>query len=297
MKILVTGATGFIGSVLLKYLNSQGHSVYGISSLKSTNKHIHNIPISNLIKLNLFFKKNKFDAVIHLASRIEESDPYTMFEDNCSNTINLLECCKKNNIQKFIFASTHAVYGTSKKSPTVEDCPLKPITNYAISKLISENICKMYYYSYGLQMIILRITSVYGIGQSSGRLIQTLVNDGIHKQNITLHKYSNGFQIMDLIHVDDVCRAISLAANSKIKFGIFNIATGKPITVKQISKSLSKIIAIKYIYTKKIPQKTNHFLYDISSAYKYLKFSPQIFLNESVLNKIIVSKRNAISLQ
>jgi UDP-glucose 4-epimerase len=297
MKILVTGATGFIGSRFLKYMNSQGHSIYGISSHKSTNKNIYNVPMSNLSKLNYFFKKNKFDIVIHLASHIDETNPFTMFEDNCRNTINILECCKSNNIKKLVYASSHAVYGVSRNPPIEEKNTLNPITNYALSKLISENICKMYHYSYGLQIIILRITSVYGIGQPPERLIPTLIDDGLNKQKITLHKYSNGFQIMDLIHVDDVCRAISLAISAKAKFGIFNIATGKLITVKRISKLLSKIIVIKSVHTKKITKKTNHFLYDVSAAYKYLKFRPHIFLNESVLKEIVISRKSAISPQ
>ena len=103
---------------------------------------------------------------------------------------------------------------------------------------------------------------------------------------ITLHKYQNGFQLMDYIHVDDVCNAILLSCNTKIKYGIYNIASGKPITVERIGNILGNILKIKLII-KEIKSDTEHYFYDTSLAKKELKFIPKIKFNEKTMKNII----------
>ena len=264
MKILVTGGSGFIGSRLIKYLNSKGHKVYPIARNEVKSKNVISTSLLDKSKLNSLFTKNKFDVVIHLAALIDDGKPSDIFNNNCQSTINLLECCKSNNIRKIVFTSTHAVYGATKYIPIDEKHPTTPITNYAISKLIAENINKMYSNSYKMNIVILRITSVYGPGQPSNYLIPKMINSCIKDKKIILHKYLNGYQVMDLIHVNDVCKSIDLACKANVKFGIYNIASGVPITVNDISQKLSKIIGIQKIILKKIPLDTNHFYYDIS---------------------------------
>ena len=78
-----------------------------------------------------------------------------------------------------------------------------------------------------------------------------------------IHHYRNGLQLMDLIHVDDVCKAISLACKSKRKFGIYNIASGIPIKADEIARNISKITHVRIIHTKK-NMEANHVFFDIS---------------------------------
>ena len=282
MRILITGATGFIGTYLINHLNKKNHIVIGLSR-KTNYKQIKKISIRSKAKLNDFFHKNKFDIVIHLDSVIKECKPLQTFEENCIPTINLLECCVENKIKKFIFASTHLVYGKTQYLPIDESHLQNPEKNYPLSKLIIENLCRMYSISYGLDVIILRISSVYGEGQLDNLVITNLMSSCIQDKHLTIHKYKNGFQLMDLVHVSDVCNAFELACNSKIKFGIFNVASGKAITALDIAKKLSNISGITKIKIKKINQHTNHFFYDISSIKTCLKFKPTIELNEKIL--------------
>lgn len=287
MKILVTGGSGFIGSRLTTYLNSKGHKVYPIARNEVKSKNVISTSLLDKSKLDSLFKKNKFDVVIHLASLIGDGEPSDIFNNNCESTINLLECCKSNNIQKIVFVSTHAVYGSTKYVPIDEKHPTTPMTNYAISKLIAENINKMYSNSYKMNIVILRITSVYGPGQPSNYMIPKMIKSCIKDKKIILHKYLNGYQIMDLIHVDDVCKAIDLACKTNVKFGVYNIARGDPITVNDISQKLSKIIGIKKITIKKIPKEINHFYYDVSAAKDDLGFVSKTQLSTKTLTDVV----------
>jgi nucleoside-diphosphate-sugar epimerase len=275
MKILITGATGFIGSRLIRYLTSKNHNIVGLS--RTTQNHeIKKISLTDKKKLNNFFKKNKFDVVIHLGSTLIENKPSQIFEENSISLINLLDCCRLNNIKKFIFASTHMIYETSHYLPIDENHPINPKGNYAITKLINENICKMYSSSYSLNIIILRIASVYGEGQSKNFLIPTLMKNCIKNNTMIIHKYKNGYQLMDLIHVNDVCKAINLACKSKIKFDIFNIASGSSMTALKIAQIFTEINSKYKIKNKIIRKNTNHFVYDMSKAKNKLKFKAQI---------------------
>jgi len=282
LKILITGATGFIGTYLIKHLDKKEYKITGLSRNKN-NKTIKKIDLNNKLLLNDFFKKNKFDIVIHLGFTINDISPSRTFDENCLPTVNLLECCIDNKIKKFIFASSHMVYGKTTYLPIDELHPKNPEDNYSISKLILENFCKMYSISHGIDMIILRISSVYGPEQLDGLVITNLMKSCLNNKQMTVFKYKNGFQTMDLIHVKDVCQSIECAINSRVKYGIFNIASGKQITAYDIAKEISKISGISKIIIKKINQNTNHFLYDISNTQKKIKFKSKIKINKKIL--------------
>lgn len=283
MKILITGSSGFIGNNLTNYLRKRGYTVYGLSRSKTNDKNTFNIDLSNQHKLNSLLQKNQYDMVVHLAAEIYNSDPLALFEANCKNTLNLLSACKANSINKVIFASTHLVYGDSQYLPIDEEHPLNPISNYAVSKLIAENICKMFFLTHGIKIITLRMSSVVGFGQQKTFVIPTILNQIINKREIVLHKYENGFQLMDLIRIDDVCKAFHQACKSKIKYGVYNVASGKPMTIEDLLSSLSKITTIGKIKIEHIKKKTNHFVYDIKKLTNDLNFKPNIvdanFLN------------------
>lgn len=286
MKVLITGSSGFIGNNLTNYLKKCGYTVHGLSRSKTSDKNTFNIDLSNRHKLNSLLRKNQYDVVVHLAAEIYNSDPLALFEANCTNTLNLLSACKTNSINKVVFASTHLVYGNSQYLPIDEEHPLNSVSNYAVSKLIAENICKMFFLSHGIEIIILRISSVVGFGQQEIFVIPTILNQIINKREIILHKYENGFQLMDLIRIDDVCKVFHHACKSKIKYDVYNVASGKPVTIEDLLSSLSKITTIGTIKTKHIKKKTNHFVYDIKKLTNDLNFKPNT-VDENFLNSWI----------
>ena len=293
-KILVTGASGFIGSNLLKSLNRKKFLVSGISNSHSDNYSIKPLSLFSKKKITKYLHEHDFDFVIHLGATVDELDSVNTLKRNCQTTLNLLNACVDAKIKNFIYASSHTVYGLSHYLPIDENHTLNPTTNYSLSKLINENFCKLFS-KHDIDFTILRISSVYGNGQKERFVIPTLINSCILRNKLVVHKYKNGFQIMDFVHVDDVCSSIELACNSKQKFGIYNIASGKSVTAFQIAKYLKGLSDTDSIKIKKIQKNTNHFIYDISKAKRELKFKPKIRISKKVLKPLLENFENHLS--
>jgi len=281
-KILVTGANGFIGSNLLKFLNKKKFFVTGLTNSSNNNHSVNSFSLLSRKKINQFFHEHDFDLVIHLGATLEELNSIDTFKENCQSTINLLNACIDTKVKKFIYASSHLVYGLSHYLPIDEDHPLSPITNYAVSKLINENFCKLLS-QHGMNFVVLRISSVFGIDQKENFVIPRLMNSCIFDNELVVHKYKNGFQVMDLVHVSDVCSSIELACHSTHKFRVYNISSGKPVTSLEIAKYLKDLSNVNSIKIKKIKKNTNHFIYDISKAKRELKFKPKIQVSKKIL--------------
>ena len=293
MKILITGATGFIGTELMRYLSKKKYNVHGISSQKSKTTKILTISLLDKKLLDQHFRKNTYDVVIHLAALIEHKNPLELYQINCQATLNILESCRLNNIKKFIFTSSQAVYGNSQYLPIDEEHPLQPTSNYGLTKLIAENITKLFHFSYKLNIFNLRLSSVYGINQPRERIISAMILHALKRKKMILHQYQNGFQLMDFIHVDDVCQAIELSCKSIQKSGIYNIASGKPITVQEIAKIISSITGFDMWEIRKVKNETNHFFYNTNKAKKYLRFRPKYLVNEKSIFQMIHNFENS----
>jgi len=286
MKILVTGATGFLGAELIDYLSDKKSIIFGISHTKNFDN-IKKISLNNSKELDQFMSKNNFNVVVHLAFIIQNDTPLKMYNSNCKTLINLLESCVKNGIKKFIFSSSHAVYGKTNYLPIDESHPTNPMTNYGITKLICEQIIQMYSNFYDIKVVNLRFTSIYGNNQSKITIIPKIISSALENNTINLNNYKNGFQVMDLLHVKDACKAIELACKSSNPSNVYNIASGNPITINEIANNISKLTRKNFYKIKQINAETNHFFYDISKSRKELKFFPKYKLNNDVLTSMI----------
>tara|TARA_B100000029_G_scaffold88546_1_gene78386 strand:- start:1017 stop:1916 length:900 start_codon:yes stop_codon:yes gene_type:complete len=287
MKVLVTGSSGFIGKQVFDYLLKKKYDVYGVSRKPTNKKNIFKFSLNEKNKIIECFEKIQFDAIIHLASLVPSNhqiDPTKIFQ-NCKNTLNLLDCCRKFKVKKFVFAGAHLVYGKTQYLPIDENHSTIPTSNYGSVKLIEENLCRMFYNTYKQNCIILRISSVYGPTQPGRHIIPTMMKNVIENKSIFVNEFSNGLQLMDLIHVNDVCQALELACKTKEEFFVGNIASGKGITAKEIARIISNISGNKKIHVQKIDEVTNHFIYDIENSAKILKFRPKEKIDEKSLAK------------
>ena len=117
-------------------------------------------------KLNNIFKNEKPDLIINLAAqpgvRYSFENPQKYIDYNIKGFLNVLECMKKNKINKLIFASSSSVYGNSKKFPTKENMPLKPENLYGLTKVFNEDMAKFYQQKFGISSVGLRFFTVYG---------------------------------------------------------------------------------------------------------------------------------------
>ena len=258
-KILITGANGYIGKCLFYYLKKK-FRIIGVDKKKSLNKEILQCNILNSKKLNLIIKKEKPEIVIHLAAQslVDETiNKKKYYENNVLATNRLLKIMKKHGIKKMIFSSTAAIYKQSSKSLN-EVSKLKPLSNYAKTKLICENNIQK---QKNINSVVLRFFNVCSalkkpvIGEFHNpetHLIPTIVYKAIYNKKIFI--YGNDFStpdgtcIRDYIHIQDICAAIEKSVNyliSNKKSMLFNIGNNKGLSNKEIINYIKKFVNTK----------------------------------------------------
>ena len=274
-SILITGATGFIGKHLVKKIPN-----YNIA-VDQNGKNIDLRIRKEVLKIK------RSDIVIHLAGKIPSEKNYSkniFFEHNFLGTLNILEYCIKKKVKKIIFVSSY-VYGNPKKNPISEKHQIKPHNTYTKSKVLSEELCKIYAEKYKIEIIILRPFNIFGNLQKDNSLISNIIKSIKNNSHITIINKNNK---RDYLFIDDLIDAIIKLIDYKCKFEIFNIGSGKSYSFENVvqlfEKENKKKIKRKYKISKKnsIPK----IQADISKIKKEIKWSPKYTLVEGI-KKII----------
>ncbi|MGL6067690.1 MAG: NAD-dependent epimerase/dehydratase family protein, partial [Sediminibacterium sp.] len=230
-KILLTGATGFIGTALHRQLKTLGHTVHLLSQRDGKVEDMftwQSIPPT--------------DIVIHLAARTFVPDswehPAAFMATNATGTLHALEYCRKHKA-KFIFLSSY-LYGNPEHLPIPETAPLYTPNPYAQSKKTAEDFCTFYSTAYQVNTIILRPFNVYGPNQNPSFLIPHIIHQALYNSTIRVKDLTPK---RDYIHLHDLIAAIIACIDYK-KSGIFNVGSG-------ISYSVQEIIDIVQNITKR----------------------------------------------
>ena len=274
-SILITGATGFIGKHLAKKIPN-----YNIA-VDQNGKNIDLRIRKEVLKIK------RSDIVIHLAGKIPSEKNYSkniFFEHNFLGTLNILEYCIKKKVKKIIFVSSY-VYGNPKKNPISEKHQIKPHNTYTKSKVLSEELCKIYAEKYKIEIIILRPFNIFGNLQKDNFFISNIIKSIKNNSHITIINKNNK---RDYLFIDDLIEGIIKLIDYKCKFEIFNIGSGKSYSFENIvqlfEKESKKKIKRKYKISKKnsIPK----IQADISKIKKEIKWSPKYTLVEGI-EKII----------
>ena len=299
-KVLVTGGAGFIGSHLVDKLISRGYVVvvfdnFHLGEMESF-REILGRSSFEVIEGDIRDRKavreamDGVDAVVHLAALIdvEESvnNPLETHDVNVNGTLNVLNEAVRSSVQKFLFASSTAVYGEGNPLPLEEEHSLNPISPYAASKVSAEYYCKAFNSCYGLGTVILRYFNVYGPGQKHGAysgVITRFLQSAL--KNEPLIVYGDGNQTRDFIHVDDVVEATLLALENANSNGeTFNVCSGMPTSVNELAETVKKVIGkdlkVNYDKPRKGDIKNNYG--DPSKAEKILGFKAETSLREGL---------------
>lgn len=271
MKYLLIGGAGYIGSNVAHLLShNQKNEIIVYDDLssgtkKSLSKTIkfiqgNQLDYKNLTKVVKEFQPN---IVMHFAAKIIVSEsvmkPLEYYENNVGGMLNILRVMKENKINKIIFSSTAAVYGTPLKLPITEESTTNPINPYGSSKLACEYLLKAVADAYGIKSVILRYFNVAGasddyklgiFNKETTLLIPRLVMSIL--SNSEFKMFGNDYKetkdnscLRDFIHVVDLANAHLLAANYLLKtknnISIFNLGSNKGYTVKECIKMTEKI--------------------------------------------------------
>ena len=268
MQILITGAAGFIGFNLSKYLLSKSNvKIIGIDSLNnyySTKLKKDRIKellqykkfsffrtnILNKKELEKIFKKKKINYVINLAAqagvRYSLEKPSEFVDNNVQGFYSLIDVAKKYKIKKIIYASSSSIYGDSKKFPLNETQNVIPKNIYALSKKINEEMAEVFSRQYNISFIGLRFFTVYGEwGRPDMFMMKYLTSSYNKKINFYLNNY--GKHTRDFTYILDACKIISklIFTKKKLKHEIFNICSNKPQKLTDIIKKIN-FLTLKY---------------------------------------------------
>ena len=237
-NIIVTGHDGFLGSHLVPELQKK-FNVIGVS------KTSHNQKITQLkkdiCKISYLDFPEKINYIIHLAAITDpiycQKNPKECFNVNVNGTQNILELARRKD-SKIIFFSTSHVYGIPKKLPVKEGDPKHPNSIYSDSKLDAEIICESYSRTYGLDVSIARLFSVYGPNSSSHLVVNSIINQLLKNKVIQLGNVNSR---RDFIYVTDVIQAIKIILKTIHGFNDYNVGTGKSYSILEICEILKKI--------------------------------------------------------
>ncbi len=301
--ILVTGGAGFIGSWTVEKLISREYKVvildnlaYG--SIDNLSKVLDDIvfingDIRDSELLDKLFKKYRFYGVIHLAALVSVNEvsqkPYEGYSINVYGTFNLLEMSRKYDVERFVYASSAAVYGDPLSLPISEDHPLYPKSLYGATKLAGEVLVNSYSINYGLSTISLRYFNVYGPRMKPGPyagVIYIFIHNVIHNKPLTI--YGDGLQTRDFIYVEDVAEANLLALESNIT-GSYNIGSGNDISIKDLAYKILGLMGrkdLEIVYDKPRIGDIRYSLADISKAAQLLGWKPDTNFEEGLKRTI-----------
>jgi len=296
MKIVITGGAGFIGSHLAEFLIKKKHQIVIIDNL-STGR-IENIKnFKNKVKfVNAdISKKGRWmqnfkntQVVFHFAALADIvpsiKDPYTYFQSNVVGTENVANSCVINNVKKIIYAASSSCYGIPKNYPTSEKESIKPQYPYALTKNIGEQILIHYGKIYGFQVTSMRLFNVYGTRSRTsgtyGAMFGVFLAQKLKNKLLTV--VGNGHQKRDFTYISDVVLAFYKCIRLKKNFQIFNVGTGKPISINNIVKLLN----CKSTNIPKRPGEPDQTNANIEKIKKELKWYPKISINAGI-NKLL----------
>lgn len=253
MRVLITGAAGFIGSNLYARCVQEGWDVTGVDDL--SNGHLDFLPEKHDCYVCSFdheavierVRDRDFDVVFHLAAvpRVSYSveHPLETHDANVTRTLNLVQACV-GNVRRFVFASSSSVYGGADLRPTPESYPKDPKSPYALQKSIVEDYLVMYGHLYGLDSACLRFFNVFGPNQLGDSPYATAVSawlDAI-KRGRPMRSDGDGTQSRDMCYVDNVTDACVKVAKADWTMAgqCYNVACGDRTTNREILEHLLK---------------------------------------------------------
>ncbi|MGI5868647.1 MAG: NAD-dependent epimerase [Kiritimatiellia bacterium] len=267
MKILVTGAAGFIGMHLTERLIAGGHDVVGLDnfndyyqvSLKEA-RHArltalkgymgHRIDLCDADALNRLFADEKFDVVCNLAAqagvRYSLENPDVYVKSNLGGFVNILECCRHHDVPRLVYASSSSVYGGNVKIPFSEDDRVdNPVSLYAATKKSNELMAHTYSHLFGLQTIGLRFFTVYGPWGRPDMALWLFTEAMLAGRSIKV--FNHGRMRRDFTYIDDIVTGVvsSLFAENLDRCEVLNIGNCRSEELMHLIEAIAKALGVE----------------------------------------------------
>lgn len=283
-RIILLGSGGFIGKSLLPKLIMEGFSVKPMifhNSINHPDEFYGNILEPTILDSIL----DENDIVVNLIGQYTNNDS-DFIDINIKGSLNLLNSCLKKNVKKIILISTINVYGNSLNKSSNEESELFPQTNYGLIKLLTEKLYYQFSKTYNLDVVILRMSNLYGPNKKAG-YVSHLINSVVHPTQ-SIVAYNNGNQLRDILFIDDAIDGIIKSIKKPLPgFNIFNISSGCKYAINELIKEIENVSnqKLNITYSAEIPDEICIWA-DNSKAKTVLDFNPIVSLHEGLKNTI-----------
>ena len=301
LKLLVTGGAGFIGSNFIRYILSE-HPDWEVTNLDKLTyagilenlKDVQNNPRYHFVKGDIADRgvvdkllRQGFDIIVNFAaeSHVDRSilDPSPFIETNIKGTQVLLEGIKQYKVRKLIQVSTDEVYGSVEEGKSIEDSPLLPNSPYAASKAATDLLCRAYWRTYNLPVLITRCSNNYGSFQLPEKLIPLVITNALEGNEVPI--YGDGLNVRDWIHVEDHCRALGLVIQQGKPGEIYNIGVNNEKTNSELVKYILDMMGKPQSLIKFVADRPGHdrrYALDISKIGCELGWKPSVSFEEGI---------------
>ncbi len=298
MRLLVTGAAGFIGSHYVRSVLAGAYEGPAIEQLIVLDKLTYagnqaNLdPVDHDPRLSFVHGDiidadlvdalvSEADAVVHFAAESHVDRSITGATEfvmtNVVGTQTLLDAALRHNLGRFLHVSTDEVYGSIDSGSWPETDPLRPNSPYAASKASSDLIALAYARTHGLDVVVTRCSNNYGPYQFPEKVIPLFVTNLIDGLDVPL--YGDGLNVRDWLHVDDHCRGIHLVLNGGRGGEVYNIGGGTELTNKELTGLLLEVCDADWSRVRKVEDRKGHdrrYSVDISKIGNELGYSPAV---------------------
>jgi UDP-glucuronate 4-epimerase len=307
MKILVTGAAGFIGFHLSRQLLGKGHEVTGVDSisgyystrLKQDRVELlspyrmfsfSEMDVCNRSDIESLFASGNFDMVIHLAAqpgvRYSIDAPHKYIESNIVGFLNVLEASRQNKVSHFLYASSSSVYGNRVGGSFSEAGDTDhPESLYAATKKSNELIAYSYTRQFGIQAIGLRFFSVYGPWGRPDMAYFSFTKKILRGELVPV--FNNGEMVRDFTYIDDICNGVVSLVETVDKlpqYKVYNLGNNKPLKISQLIEAIEEALGRKALIDLK-PMQSGDVVFtcaDIAESFKDFGYKPVTGIKEGV---------------
>ncbi len=305
MKLLVTGAAGFIGSHLVARLVEGGHEVVGVDNFDPfysparKRRNLEGLASAGAFRLveadirdqdAMADAARGVDVVVHLAARAgvrpSIQEPVLYSQVNLDGTVSVLEAARRAGVRRFVFGSSSSVYGNNPTVPFSEtDAVERPISPYAATKRAGELLCHTYHHLYGLSVACLRFFTVYGPRQRPDLAIHSFTRRMAAGEPITL--FGDGSSRRDYTYVDDIVQGVEGAirfTGGREAFEVFNLGESRTTTLLRLVELISEALGVRpeVEWLPPQPGDVERTFADVSKACALLGYAPSVAVEEGI---------------
>jgi len=311
-SVLVTGADGFMGSHLSESLLSLGAD---LSILVRPSSDVNGYKIRNLLHLTddvriivgdigspdiiTSIEKCQPDVVFHLAAlayvNYSFDHPNEVTQVNLNGTLNVLEACRKYDVERIVVTSSSEVYGPALMPAIDESHPLNPTSPYAASKAAADRYAYSYWRTYSMPISIIRPFNTYG-PRHTYDVIPKFIDMVLRGVPPTI--YGSGEQSRDFTYVSDMVEAfLHMGSNDGAIGEVVNFGTGRDVSINMLASEIIRVaeVSIEPVYVSERPAEVSRLCCDNRKANRMFGWEPEVSLSEGVKRNIEWAKTNPLS--